>query len=81
VSADDAVRRPGVQEVGLLAEVRTRLDVVIPRGHGEVVVALVQSGRDRRCDPRATGDRANEPPSQKSFCMSTTITAFAMAAP
>ena len=39
VGADDAVRRPGLEEVGLLGEVPARVDVVVPGGDDVGVLA------------------------------------------
>ena len=73
--ADDAVPRPGVPVVGVLGEVVAGVDVVVLRRDDVGVVVL--DGKQLG-DPRATSAppaTAREPPSQKSFCTSTTISA------
>jgi hypothetical protein len=45
--AGDAVRRPRVHEVGVLAEVLTRIDVPVLRGHHGGVPVAVGRGVDR----------------------------------
>ena len=73
--ADDAVRRPGVDVVRCSGEVRAGVDVVVAGGDGVVVVArrpVASLIARATAAPPAT---ASEPPSQKSFCTSTTISA------
>ena len=85
VGADPAVHRPGVDEVGLTGPVVAGVDVVVLARHHDVVrrrpvVAagpVVEELADVAGHPRpaATG---SDPPSQKSFWTSTTISARVM---
>ena len=86
VGADLAVHRPGVDEVGLLRPVVARVDVVVLGGHHDVVRRGLRvlarqwcsSADDLAGHPGAAGRRPGEPPSQKSFWTSTTISACFM---
>ena len=72
----DAVRRPGVRVVRIVREVAAGIDVVV-LGRDHVVVAVVAEASSELM-PRATAAppaTASEPPSQKSFCTSTMMSA------
>src|SRR5438876_743113 len=47
IGADDAVARPRVDEIRILREMRSRIDVVITRGDGVMEAALGQPSADR----------------------------------
>ena len=83
-SVPPAVRRPGVDEVRVVGEVRAGVDVVVAGGDDVVVArrpaASCQRRRRRRCGGHlGAAATASEPPSQKSFWTSTTISALLMA--